>query len=174
MRLTVGRPWFDEPKRAKHGGLIADQQGGTRIRGLSPPSRSDRCGQGGSEAQGFSVKPSSGNFVSASPHAPSNCVWVRFLALLRSAPVRLAPLGSTGRWWFGSPWHRSRPGYPEIEPFDEGRNGGDLVGFFKYHLLTEHQPAVGREGRHQMQRLVAGSPIVGAARRVRQRFNWLG
>ena len=52
----------------------------------------------------------------------------------------------------------------EIEPFDEGRNGGDLVGFFKYGLLTKHQPAVGREGRHQMQRLVAGPPIVGAAR----------
>ena len=44
----------------------------------------------------------------------------------------------------------------EIEPLDEGRNGGDLVGFFKYRLLspcrrmTEHQPAVGREDRHQM------------------------
>ena len=51
----------------------------------------------------------------------------------------------------------------EIEACDEGRNSGDLVGFFKYSLLTKHQPAVGREGRHQMQRLVAGPPM-GAAR----------
>jgi hypothetical protein len=26
----------------------------------------------------------------------------------------------------------------EIELFDEGRNGGDLVGFLEYRLLTEH------------------------------------
>src|SRR5260370_35764286 len=52
----------------------------------------------------------------------------------------------------------------EIEPLDEGRNGGGLVGFLAYRFLTEHQPAVGRESRYQMQRPVAGPPIVGAAR----------
>jgi hypothetical protein len=55
-------------------------------------------------------------------------------------------------------------GADQIEPLDQGRNGGDLIGFLEYRLLAEHQPAVGREGRHQMQRLVAGAAIVGAAR----------
>jgi hypothetical protein len=41
--------------------------------------------------------------------------------------------------------------------------GGDLVGFLEHHL-AEHQLAVGGEGRHQIQRLVAGATIVGAAR----------
>ena len=35
----------------------------------------------------------------------------------------------------------------EIEPLDQSRYRGDLVGFFKYRLLAKHQPAVGREGR---------------------------
>jgi hypothetical protein len=38
---------------------------------------------------GFSVRPS-GNFAVALPHASSNCVWVKFWALLSLAPLRLA------------------------------------------------------------------------------------
>src|ERR1700691_1012520 len=40
----------------------------------------------------------------------------------------------------------------EIEPLDQSRYRGDLVGFFKYRLLAKHQPAVGREGGHQVER----------------------
>ena len=45
----------------------------------------------------------------------------------------------------------------EVETLHQGRDGGDLVGFFIDRLLSpcrrmaQHQPAVGREGRHQMQ-----------------------
>ena len=37
----------------------------------------------------FSVNPS-GNFVFELPHASSNCVWVKFLTPVGSAPLRLA------------------------------------------------------------------------------------
>src|SRR6204780_5145770 len=52
----------------------------------------------------------------------------------------------------------------EIEPLDQSRYRGGLVGFFKYRLLAKHKPAVGREGRHQVERIVAGSAIVSAPR----------
>ena len=42
-------------------------------------------------SQSFNLKPS-GSFVSALPHAVSNCPWVKLRAAVKSAAIRLAPL----------------------------------------------------------------------------------
>ena len=55
-------------------------------------------------------------------------------------------------------------GAVQVQPLQEGRNGGDLVGFHVHRLLPQHQLGVGGEGRHQMQRRTAGLAIMAAAR----------
>src|SRR6266850_5767139 len=46
------------------------------------------------QLQGLRVRPS-GSFVCSLPHASASCFWVKFLALLRRAWLRLASLRST-------------------------------------------------------------------------------
>jgi hypothetical protein len=52
----------------------------------------------------------------------------------------------------------------KVEAFQQCRNGRDLVRFFIDRFLTQHQPASGGKGGHQMQGLLAGLAIVAAAR----------
>ena len=52
----------------------------------------------------------------------------------------------------------------EVEALHQRRDGGDLVGFFVDRLLAQHQPAVGGEGRDQMQGLLPALAVVAAPR----------
>jgi hypothetical protein len=109
--------------RAARDGVLVDPQGRDRLRGVRPrPAFDGLAGPQHREDEarhfrvarveqdevrghakqssvqsvehGFSVRPS-GNFVSELPHASSNCVWNKFVAPRRMAPLRSVPRSLT-------------------------------------------------------------------------------